>query len=93
MMLQRYTLVQQRILRQGLFRQSNETTTSFSSNDGKVSSHKITPVESLLGCNEKRMLLGMIVQVRSLFSDPIFQGERGEFHTALECVNHCLYLY
>jgi len=63
MMLQRYTLVQQRILRQGLFRQSNETTTSFSSNDGKVSSHKITPVESLLGCNEKRMLLGMIVQV------------------------------
>eukprot|EP00559_Dactyliosolen_fragilissimus_P002415 CAMPEP_0184863990 /NCGR_PEP_ID=MMETSP0580-20130426/13271_1 /TAXON_ID=1118495 /ORGANISM="Dactyliosolen fragilissimus" /LENGTH=576 /DNA_ID=CAMNT_0027362609 /DNA_START=22 /DNA_END=1752 /DNA_ORIENTATION=+ len=65
MFLQRYLLVQQRILRQDVFRPklvTSDVRNSFG--DGNVeTSVKLTPIESLLGRKGKQTLMGMIVQV------------------------------
>lgn len=64
---QRYALIQQRILRQDIFQPKLVTTSRRSSsqgNNGGGAHTTLTPVESLLGRNGKRFLLGMIVQVR-----------------------------
>lgn len=64
MFLQRYLLVQQRILRQKIFRPKLVTADSrHVAEDGSVTTHKITSIESLLGGNGVRFLLGMIVQI------------------------------
>ena len=64
MYLQRYALVQQRILRQDLFRPKLVSADGRqASSDGRNVTHTITPVESLLGRTGTRFLLGMIVQV------------------------------
>lgn len=64
MLLQRYLLIQQRILRQENFRARLAYTGShLLGNDGSTSYNKITSVESLLGTSGVRFLLGMIVQV------------------------------
>lgn len=63
---QRFALVQQRILRQDLFRPKLVTADGRSaSGDGRNVTHTITPVESLLGRGGVKFLLGMIVQVRA----------------------------
>jgi DNA polymerase epsilon subunit 2 len=72
MLLQRYALIHQRILRQDLFRPhlgSADATRN-------TLAHKITPVESLLGTHGSQLLLGMIVQVeegRFYLEDPTAQ--------------------
>lgn len=64
MFAQRFALVQQRILRQDLFRPKLVTADgSSASGDGRNVTHTITPVESLLGRSGVKFLLGMIVQV------------------------------
>lgn len=63
MFAQRFALVQQRILRQDLFR-PKLVTADGRSGDGRNVTHAITPVESLLGRTGVKFLLGMIVQVR-----------------------------
>jgi hypothetical protein len=63
MFAQRFALVQQRILRQDLFRPKLVTADGRSS-DGRNVTHAITPVESLLGRAGVKFLLGMITQVR-----------------------------
>lgn len=61
---QRFALVQQRILRQDLFRPKFMTADGRSaSGDGRNVTHTITPVESLLGRAGVKFLLGVIVQV------------------------------
>lgn len=62
MFAQRFALVQQRILRQDLFR-PKLVTADGRSGDGRNVTHAITPVESLLGRAGVKFLLGMIVQV------------------------------
>ena len=66
MFAQRYALVQQRILKQDLFRPKLVSATSGGAG-GKASSsdatHSLTPVESLLGRTGVKFLLGMVVQV------------------------------
>ena len=63
---QRFAIVQQRILRQDLFRPKLVTADGRSaSGDGRNVTHTITPVESLLGRAGVKFLLGMIVQVRA----------------------------
>lgn len=64
MFAQRYALIQQRILRQELFRPKLVTADGrHVSGEGKNVTHAITPVESLLGRTGIKFLLGMIVQV------------------------------
>ena len=67
MFAQRYALVQQRILKQDLFRPKLVSATSGGAGGGKASSsdatHSLTPVESLLGRTGVKFLLGMVVQV------------------------------
>ena len=62
---QRYALVQQRILKQDLFRPKLVASGSARSGRGDDSgaAHSLTPVESLLGRPGVKFLLGMIVQV------------------------------
>ena len=63
---QRYSLIQQRILRQDIFQPKLVTAAhgrSAQSHGGGT--HTLTPVESLLGRSGVRYLLGMIVQVSS----------------------------
>jgi len=67
MFAQRFALVQQRILRQDLFR-PKLVTADGRSGDGRNVTHSITPVESLLGRAGVKFLLGMIVQVRKTTS-------------------------
>jgi hypothetical protein len=67
MFAQRFALVQQRILRQDLFRPKLVTADGRSaSGDGRNVTHTITPVESLLGRAGVKFLLGMIVQARTV---------------------------
>lgn len=66
MFAQRFALVQQRILRQDLFR-PKLVTADGRSGDGRNVTHAITPVESLLGRGGIKFLLGMIVQVRTYY--------------------------
>lgn len=64
MFAQRYALIQQRTLRQDLFRpQLVSANGRQASSDGRNVTHSITPVESLLGRTGVKFLLGMIVQV------------------------------
>lgn len=64
MMIQRFTLVQQRVLRQECFRPKLVTSDNYrNSAKTSTSTTKITPVESLIGRSGPRNLLGMIVQV------------------------------
>uniref|UniRef100_A0A7S4I565 DNA polymerase epsilon subunit n=1 Tax=Odontella aurita TaxID=265563 RepID=A0A7S4I565_9STRA len=59
---QRYGLIQQRILRQDLFRPRLVTADGRRSDESNAT-HVLTPVESLLGQSGLKFLLGMIVQV------------------------------
>ena len=64
MFAQRFALVQQRILRQDLFRPKLVSADGRqASTDGRNVTHSITPIESLLGRSGVKFLLGMIVQV------------------------------
>lgn len=59
---QRYGLIQQRILRQDLFRPKLVTADGRRSDESSAT-HVLTPVESLLGRSGPKFLLGMVVQV------------------------------
>jgi DNA polymerase epsilon subunit 2 len=61
---QRFALVQQRILKQSVFRPKLVSADGRqASSDGRHVTHNLTPIESLLGRAGVRFLLGMIVQV------------------------------
>jgi len=60
---QRYALIQQRILRQDLFRPKLVTADGRHADGQTNVTHAITPVESMLGRSGVKFLLGMIVQV------------------------------
>ena len=64
MFAQRYALVQQRILKQDVFRPKLVSADGRqASSDGRHVTHNLTPIESLLGRAGVRFMLGMIVQV------------------------------
>ncbi len=65
MLLQRYHLIQQRILRQDIFQNKMSINYSLSSSKNILQSeqHKLTPIEGLLGTSGTKTLLGIIVQV------------------------------
>lgn len=64
MFAQRFALIQQRILRQDLFRPKLVSANGRgASTDHRNVTHSITPIESMLGRHGVRFLLGMIVQV------------------------------
>ena len=66
MLLQRYHLIQQRILRQDVFQNKMSINYSLSSSSKNVlqsEQHKLTPIEGLLGTSGSKTLLGIIVQV------------------------------
>ena len=63
---QRYSLIQQRILRQDIFQPKLITAAHGRSQSNGGGTHTLTPVESLLGRSGVRYLLGMIVRVRGL---------------------------
>eukprot|EP00562_Extubocellulus_spinifer_P002809 CAMPEP_0178486180 /NCGR_PEP_ID=MMETSP0696-20121128/8674_1 /TAXON_ID=265572 /ORGANISM="Extubocellulus spinifer, Strain CCMP396" /LENGTH=574 /DNA_ID=CAMNT_0020113835 /DNA_START=22 /DNA_END=1746 /DNA_ORIENTATION=+ len=63
MFAQRYALVQQRILKQDLFRPKLVAAGKSSSSKQGGGTHTLTPVESLLGRSGVKFLLGMVVQV------------------------------
>jgi len=64
MFAQRFALIQQRILRQDLFRPKLISSNGRgASTDDRNVTHSITPLESMLGRHGVRFLLGMIVQV------------------------------
>jgi hypothetical protein len=65
---QRYALIQQRILRQDLFRPKLVTADGRHADGQTNVTHAITPVESMLGRSGVKFLLGMIVQVRPCFT-------------------------
>ena len=63
MLLQRYHLIHQRIIRQDIFQ--NKMSINYSSSDNMLQNeqHKLTPIEGLLGTTDSKTLLGMIVQI------------------------------
>ena len=64
MLLQRYNLIQQRILRQDIFQNKlSINNSSTSSHILKNEQHKLTPIEGLLGTNGYKTLLGILVQI------------------------------
>ena len=64
MFAQRFALIQQRILRQDLFRPKLVSSNGHgTSTEERNVTHSLTPIESMLGRHGVRFLLGMIVQV------------------------------
>lgn len=64
MLLQRYHLIQQRLLRNEMFQNKlSINSTSSSTNMLQNEQHKLTPIEGLLGTTERKTLLGIIVQI------------------------------
>ena len=70
MILQRYALIHQRMLRQDMFRPNAVTASSFIHPSGGEEGGciKITPIEELLGRSGVKILLGMVTQVCLVFS-------------------------
>lgn len=78
MLLQRYALIHQRLMRQEHFRPKlvGDRRSAGSGGDGSGDAVKITPIEGLLGSVGEKILLGIIVQVeegRYYLEDPTAQ--------------------
>jgi len=78
MLLQRYALIHQRLMRQEHFRPKlfGDTTASGAGGDGAEGAVRITSIEGLLGSVGEKILLGIIVQVeegRYYLEDPTAQ--------------------
>ncbi len=78
MMLQRYALIHQRLMRQEHFRPKlvGDTNSNGAGENGSDGAVRITPIEGLLGSSGEKILLGIIVQVeegRYYLEDPTAQ--------------------